>query len=104
MKTARTGRALHATVRSSSECGRRHACLLDDQGSDVYVACFPSNVTADEGATCSIDDECLGAWCGSKNQCSNVCFTDGACSIVGWHCLPQHDSSRAGNYLVLACE
>ncbi|HEY8087324.1 MAG TPA: hypothetical protein VIF09_05755 [Polyangiaceae bacterium] len=87
---------------SADECGAGNGCQLDQQGSDIYAACFPAT-GGQEGANCSNDGQCLGAWCGAGNMCTNICYSDSACTVVGWRCLPQADSLQTGNYLVLAC-
>jgi hypothetical protein len=88
---------------SSSQCGTG-ACQLDYQNSDLYFACFPPYGTGDQGANCSTDDQCLGEWCGTGSQCTNVCLNNSACTVVGWQCLPQSDMLPMGTYNVLACE
>jgi hypothetical protein len=73
---------------------------------DMYFACFPWPGTGAEGSSCNGDMQCLGGWCNASSVCTNVCFTDAACSadVPGWRCTPQEDDGfPSGNYLVLAC-
>jgi hypothetical protein len=96
-----TGSYCTNACRSSDDCAPGATCLLDERGTDIYFACFPSSGLA-QGAKCSTNDQCLGAWCGTGNQCSNICFTDAQC-IQGWRCTPQPDVLATGTYLVLGC-
>jgi hypothetical protein len=84
--------------RSPAECPAGAACLFGQQGSDVYLACFPSSGTGGQGAPCGTNAQCIGNWCNAEGSCSNPCVTDAEC-IAGWHCSPQSD----GSYQVLAC-
>jgi hypothetical protein len=90
---------------TSAECGSGNACQLDIEGTDIYAACFPWNASGPEGSSCTNDDQCLGDWCGTTNQCSNICFTDAVCAaaVSSWHCTPQEDQLPNGTYNVLAC-
>jgi hypothetical protein len=89
---------------TADECGGGNTCDFQVQGRDIYFACFPTQATAPMGAACMNDGQCIGDWCGSTSQCSNVCFSDSACSAVpGWHCLPQAINLPAGTYVMLVC-
>jgi hypothetical protein len=88
--------------RTQDECGDGNACQVDEEGNDVYSACFPWQPNAGQGASCGDDNMCRGAWC-DTGQCTNICFTDADCTVVGWRCIPQASSLPTGNYLLLAC-
>jgi hypothetical protein len=88
--------------RSSADCDTGAACLLYVQGTDIYTACFPETGAGPQGSPCSSDTQCVGNWCGTSSQCTNVCSTDAEC-ISGWHCTPQSDPLPTGTYLVLGC-
>jgi hypothetical protein len=88
-----------------SDCAGGYACLLDQEQTDIYFACFPSNASAPEGTACSQNSECLGQWCNGNKRCTNVCVSDSTC-INGWHCRPQPFTwgEPPASYQILACE
>ncbi len=86
----------------SQECGFGYACQVDEEGNDVYAACFPWMPDAVEGAACTSNNQCQGDWCGTTSQCTSICFTSSDC-ISGWTCTPQPSTLATGNYLLLVC-
>jgi hypothetical protein len=88
-----------------SDCPGGYACLLDQEGTDIYFGCFPSSASAPEGTACGSNSECLGQWCNGNSKCTNVCVSDLTC-ISGWHCRPQPFTwgEPPEPYQVLACE
>lgn len=89
--------------RSQAECGDGSACQVDQEGNDVYAACFPWPATGGQGAACTSDEMCQGDWCGTSSQCTSICFTNADCTVVGWTCTPQPSTLPTGDYLLLAC-
>jgi hypothetical protein len=90
---------------TQTECGSGYACQLDINGNDIYAGCFnlEGNGTAPEGSQCSNYGSCLGGLC-NAGLCSNICFSDAVCSVSGWRCRPELDTSYpAGDPTVLAC-
>jgi hypothetical protein len=89
---------------SATDCPAGTACLLDEQGIDLYAACLPSKGSQAQGSTCTAgaNATCAGAWCNPHGRCTGVCFTDDDC-ISDWRCAPRIDSLPMGNYLVLGC-
>jgi hypothetical protein len=94
---------------TQTECGSGFACQLDINGNDIYAGCFNlyGNGNAPEGAGCSEYTSCLGGLC-NAGLCSNICFSDAVCSVSGWSCKPELDTSyplgpQNQEYTVLAC-
>jgi hypothetical protein len=90
-------------------CGFGYACQVDQQGNDLYAACFPWMPDVAEGQGCSSDDVCQSDWCLTSNQlCTSICFTNSDC-MSGWTCTPQATPAPqattfpTGNYVLLAC-
>lgn len=89
---------------TSTECGSGNGCQLDQQGQDIYAACFPTPGATAEGQACTMDQQCAGYWCNSESKCTNVCFRNQDCSSVsGWYCRPEADTVPTGTYDVLVC-
>jgi hypothetical protein len=88
---------------TSGDCDPGYACQLDVQDGDLYAGCFSTPSGGPQGAACDNFQQCLGGLC-NEGQCTNLCFTDTACTVSGWSCKPQQDDSYPpGDPTVLAC-
>lgn len=87
----------------SGECGPGNGCQIDQQGSDLYFACFPTPGSIMEGQACTSDQQCAGYWCGSTNECTDVCLRNADCTVAGWYCRTEPDMGPNGTYNVLVC-
>jgi hypothetical protein len=92
--------------RTTGECNPGSVCDFDSSGADIYWACFPETEgTGAEGDPCSgVDSQCASNWCGPNGLCENECFTDADCSVSGWTCMPEPNTTHAGSYVFLICQ
>ncbi|HEX8792265.1 MAG TPA: hypothetical protein VF765_15025 [Polyangiaceae bacterium] len=88
---------------TSAECGPGNGCQFDQQGQDVYVACFPTPGSKADGLACTMDSQCAGYWCNSSSECTGACFRNSDCTVSGWYCRTEADTVPTGTYDVLVC-
>jgi hypothetical protein len=88
---------------TSAECGSGNGCQFDQQGQDLYAACFPTPGGLVQGQACTTNQQCAGYWCNSSSQCTGACFRNSDCTVSGWFCRAEADTVPTGTYDVLVC-